>query len=66
MRHPRSAGRRSDPPALAGDFPQTALTRPDGAIDADLVKELAHLLSCIAEGNGWTRGALGFNTLVTT
>lgn len=50
----------------AGDFLQAALTRPDGAIDADLVKELAHLLFRIAEGNGWTKDALSFNTLVTS
>ena len=35
-------------------------------IDADLVKELAHLLFRIAEGNGWTKDALSFNTLVTS
>lgn len=52
--------------ALAGGFLQGALTRPDRAIDADLVKELAHLLFRIAEGNGWTKDALSFNTLVTT
>lgn len=52
--------------APAGDFLQAALTRPDGAVDADLVKELAHLLFRIAEGNGWTKDALSFNTLVTT
>ena len=52
--------------APAGNFLQAALTRPDGAIDADLVKELAHLLFRIAEGNGWTKDALSFNTLVTT
>lgn len=50
----------------AGEFLQAALTRPDGAVDADLVKELAHLLFRIAEGNGWTKDALSFNTLVTT
>ncbi|MGO4343167.1 DUF1156 domain-containing protein [Pedococcus sp. 2YAF34] len=52
--------------AAAGDFLQAALTRPDGAVDADLVKELAHLLFRIAEGNGWTKDALSFNTLVTS
>ncbi|NHP14420.1 DUF1156 domain-containing protein [Rhodococcus sp. IC4_135] len=50
----------------AGGFLQKALVRPDGAIDADLVKELAHLLFRIAEGNGWTKDALSFNTLVTS
>ncbi|GAA1915414.1 DUF1156 domain-containing protein [Nocardioides marmoribigeumensis] len=52
--------------APAGDFLNGALTRPDGAVDADLIKELAHLLFRIAEGNGWTKDALSFNTLVTT
>lgn len=52
--------------APAGDFLQAALARPDGAIDADLIKELAHLLFHIAEGNGWTKDALSFNTLVTS
>lgn len=50
----------------AGEFLRTALSRPDGAIDADLVKELAHLLFRIAEANGWTKDALNFNTLVTS
>lgn len=52
--------------APAGDFLQVALGRPDGAVDADLVKELAHLLFRVAEGNGWTRDALSFNSLVTS
>lgn len=52
--------------APAGDFLQAALSRSDGAVDADLVKELAHLLFRIAEGNGWTKDALSFNTLVTS
>jgi putative DNA methylase len=52
--------------AAAGDFLQAALSRTDGAVDADLVKELAHLLFRIAEGNGWTKDALNFNTLVTS
>lgn len=50
----------------AGDFLQAALSRPDGAVDADLVKELAHLLFRIAEANGWTKDALSFNSLVTS
>ncbi|BCI82287.1 MULTISPECIES: DUF1156 domain-containing protein [Mycolicibacterium] len=50
----------------AGEFLRTALTRPDAAIDADLVKELAHLLFRIAESNGWTKDALSFNSLVTS
>lgn len=52
--------------APAGDFFQAALSRPDGAVDADLVKELAHLLFRIAESNGWTKDALSFNNLVTS
>ncbi len=52
--------------APAGDFLLAALTRPDGAVDADLMKELAHLLFRIAEGNGWTKDALSFNALVTS
>jgi putative DNA methylase len=52
--------------APAGRFLQSALARQDGAVDADLVKELAHLLFRIAEGNGWTKDALSFNALVTS
>ena len=48
------------------DFLRAALTRTDGVIDPDLVKELAHLLFRIAEGNGWTKDALSFNTLVAS
>lgn len=43
-----------------------ALSRPDGAISSDLVKELGHLLFRIAESNGAARDALKFNSLVTT
>lgn len=50
----------------AGAVLRSALARPDGAVDADLVKELAHILFRIAEGNGWTKDALSFNTLVTS
>ncbi|WP_084211515.1 DUF1156 domain-containing protein [Pseudonocardia acaciae] len=52
--------------ARAGEFLRAALSRPDGAVDADLVKELAHLLFRIAEGNGWAKDALSFNNLVTS
>ena len=52
--------------APAGDFLRDALSRPDGAVDADLVKELAHLLFRIAEGNNATKDALSFNALVTS
>lgn len=50
----------------AGEFLQAALARPDGAVDADLVKELAHLLFRIAEGKNATKDALSFNALVTS
>jgi putative DNA methylase len=50
----------------AGDFLRVALSRPDRDIDADLVKELAHLLFRIAEGANWTKDALSFNNLVTS
>ena len=52
--------------ATAGALLRVALSRPDGAIDADLVKELAHLLFRIAESNSWTKDALSFNSLVTS
>ena len=35
-------------------------------MDADLVKELAHLLFRVAESNSWTKDALSFNSLVTS
>lgn len=56
----------SDGISAAGDFVRTALARQDGAVDGDLVKELAHLLFRIAESNGWTKDALSFNSLVTS
>jgi putative DNA methylase len=49
----------------AGAFLSNAQGRPDGAIDAELVKELAFLLFSIAEKNGWTQDALAFNTVAT-
>ncbi|MAS55990.1 MAG: hypothetical protein CMJ44_15470 [Pimelobacter sp.] len=52
--------------APAGDFLHSALGRPDGAVDADLVKELGHLLFRVAESNGWTKDALSFNAVVTS
>lgn len=50
----------------AGTALRAALTRSDGAVDADLVKELAHLLFRIAESGAWTKDALSFNNLVTS
>lgn len=49
-----------------GDFVRAALRRPEAEVDADLMKELAHLLFRIAEANGWVKDALSFNTLVTS
>ncbi len=50
----------------AGQFLATALTRTDGAVEADAVKELAFLLYSIADKNRWTADALSFNTLATS
>lgn len=50
----------------AGAFLSAATSRDDGAVDADLIKELAHLLYRVAESNGWTKDAISFNTLVTS
>lgn len=51
---------------FAGAFLDTALSRSNSAVDADLLKELAHLLFRIAEGKTWTKDALSFNNLVTS
>jgi putative DNA methylase len=50
---------------VAGAFLASAQARPDGAIDVELVKELAFLLFSIAEKNAWTQDALAFNTVAT-
>jgi len=50
----------------AGSFLRAATSRPDGAVDADLVKELAFLLFSLAEKSGWTQDALSFNTVATS
>lgn len=52
--------------AGAGALLQRALSRDDAVVDADLVKELGHLLFRIAEANSWTKDALAFNTVVTS
>lgn len=52
--------------AAAGAFLSAAMSRGDGAVDVDLVKELAHLLYRVAESNGWTKDAISFNSLVTS
>lgn len=56
----------SDGVPAAGAFLAAALSRPDGAVEADAVKELAFLLFSIAEKNGATKDALAFNTLATS
>ncbi len=50
---------------VAGAFLANVQKRPDGAVDVELVKELAFLLFSIAEKNGWTQDALAFNTVAT-
>jgi putative DNA methylase len=52
--------------APAGSFLRSATNRSDRAVDADLVKELTHLLFRVAESNRWTKDALSFNNLVTS
>ncbi|MBC8990877.1 DUF1156 domain-containing protein [Micromonospora chalcea] len=47
----------------AGAFLATTQSRPDGAVDLDLVKELAFLLFSVAEKNGWTKDAISFNAV---
>lgn len=56
----------SDGLNAAGQFLSEAESRSDGAVDSDLVKELAFLLFSIAEKNGWTKDALSFNSLATS
>ena len=50
----------------AGVFLQTASQRADGAVDLDLVKELAYLAFQIAEKNGWSKDAQSFNDVATS
>lgn len=50
----------------AGAFLRSAIGRQDNAVDPDLVKELAHLLFRIAEGNRWSADALAFNAIVAS
>lgn len=50
----------------AGAFLQEAGQRPDGAVNLDLVKELAYLLFQIAEKNGLTKDAISFNGIATS
>lgn len=49
----------------AGGFLAQATSRSDGAVDPDLVTELAYLLFRVAEDNKWAKDAIGFNHLVT-
>ncbi|HNM98096.1 MAG TPA: hypothetical protein PKK40_09155, partial [Marmoricola sp.] len=50
----------------AGEFLRAATSRPDGAVELDLVKELTFLLFSLAEKNGWTKDAISFNALATS
>lgn len=50
----------------AGAFLHEASQRSDGAVDLDLVKELAYLLFQVAEKNSWTKDAISFNGIVTS
>jgi len=50
---------------VAGAFLRSAQERSDGAVDVELVRELAFLLFSIAEKNGWVQDALAFNTVAT-
>ncbi len=50
----------------AGAFLHDASRRSDGAVDLDLVKELAYLVFQVAEKNGWTKDAISFNGIATS
>ena len=50
----------------AGLFLQTASQRSDGAVDLDLVKELAYLVFQVAEKSGWSKDAQSFNDIATS
>lgn len=52
--------------AAAGALLSATLDREDGAVEAESVRGLGHLLFHIAETNGWTRDALAFDTVVTS
>ncbi len=50
----------------AGQFLWAATQRAEGAVDLDLVKELAYLLFQISEKNGWAKDALSFNAIASS
>lgn len=50
----------------AGQFLHTATQRADGAVDLDLVKELAYLLFRISEDRGWSKDAQTFNAIASS
>lgn len=56
----------SDGVPAAGAFLADAVSRDDGAVEGDLVKELAFLLYSVAEKNGWTKDAISFNAIATS
>jgi len=49
----------------AGAFLSDARERPGGALDTELIKELAFLLFSLAEKGGRTQDAIAFNTVAT-
>ncbi|MGC5583826.1 DUF1156 domain-containing protein [Ornithinimicrobium sp. W1665] len=50
----------------AGAFLSKTLARTQGDVEADLLKELGHLLFRIAEQDGRTQDAIAFNSVVTS
>jgi putative DNA methylase len=56
----------SDGIGPSGAFLASASTRSDGAIDTDLVKELAFLMFSLAEKGKKTQDALSYNALATS
>jgi putative DNA methylase len=50
----------------AGSFLLKTSQRTDGAVDLDLVKELAYLVFQVAEKNGWSKDAQSFNDIATS
>ncbi|GAA5165872.1 DUF1156 domain-containing protein [Ornithinimicrobium tianjinense] len=50
----------------AGAFLAEALSRAQGDVEADLLKELGHLIFRISEQDGRTKDAIAFNSVVTS
>jgi len=64
LHHLIAALERGGVPA-AGRLLAATEARPDGAVDTELVKELAFLLFSVSEQNKRTKDALAFNTVAT-